>query len=239
LAARSRPAPRSRRHHVADNYVTKPLSWRTERWSTRPDRAQERGGLGSSPHFFENNWQAGSPGVRERVHVRNQTAVHCARSITSPSSRPSCVTALRYQDPWDGTTTTRANRPAILIRNNRLSTSTAWPGAAAILRGMTDGRRTHGSTTTPLSGTRLRISHIDGPACALVRLTTTVPYVSYGIAGTGHGSGNTHRRVLAMLDITRRGRRGTNGQRASARQQSFPPPPIRDPVVSFEGGDYR
>jgi hypothetical protein len=61
---------------VADNYVTKPLSWRTGRWSAKNlIESQERWRVVIARNVFENNWEG-----------------RCSGS-SSPTCPPTVVTA--------------------------------------------------------------------------------------------------------------------------------------------------
>ena len=186
-----------------------------------------------------------SPGSRSCSPSATRTAsVPGARSITSRSSGTSCATAppaSRFSG-WDNNHPSQQTQ-AILIRNNLFYDidSKVWGGNGYFLA-MTDGARDITvDHNTIVQVNAMGIVQIDGPpVLGFVFTNNLSTYGTYGIAGTGHGSGNSA--IGAFLpgsDISRNVIAG--GPAANyPPNNSFPSPAqFQTQFMSYLGFDYR
>ena len=231
---------------VADNYVTKPLSWRTERWSAKNlIELKNARRVVIARNVFENNWEGGQPGFAIVFTVRNQDGKCTWCQVDHVTFEQN---VLRHSAAgikilgWDNNHPSRQTQ-AILIRNNLLYDidSKVWGGSGYFVA-MTDGARDITvDHNTVVQGHASGIVQIDGPpVLGFVFTNNLSTYGSYGIAGTGHGSGNSAiGAYLPGSDITRNVLAGAPSASYPA-GNSFPSAAqFATQFVSFEGGDYR
>ena len=160
---------------VADNYVTKPLSWRTERWSAKNlIELKNARRVIIARNLFENNWEGGQPGFAIVFTVRNQDGkcpwcqvdhVTFEQNVVRHSAAGIKILG------WDNNHPSQQTQ-AILIRNNLLYDidSKVWGGSGYFVA-MTDGARDITvDHNTVRSGARLGNRPDRRPAGARVRL---------------------------------------------------------------------
>jgi hypothetical protein len=231
---------------IAGNYVTKPVAWRTEKWSAKNliELKNARRVL-ISGNIFENNWEGGQPGFAIVFTVRNQDGkcpwcqvdhVTFERNVVRHSAAGVKILG------WDNNHPSQQTQ-AILIRNNLFYDidSKVWGGNGYFVA-MTDGARdivVDHNTVVQVNASG--IVQIDGPpVLGFVYTNNISKYGNYGISGTGHGSGNSA--IGAFLpgsDITRNVIAGAPAASYPA-GNSFPSAAqFETQFISFTGGDYR
>lgn len=231
---------------VADNYVTKQLSWRAEKWSVKNlIELKNARRVAITGNTFEHNWEGGQPGFAIVFTVRNQDGkcpwcqvdhVAFERNILRHSAAGIKILGFDNNHPSQQT-------QAILIRANLLYDidSRAWGGNGYFVA-MTDGAR----DITVDHNTVIQVNasgfvQIDGPPVLGFVFTNNLTTLGkYGIAGTGKGSG--HSAISAYLpgsDITRNViAGGVAGQYPGG--NSFPSvAQFQAQFVAFGAGDYR
>src|SRR4051794_20299784 len=182
---------------VANNYVTKRVSWRTEKWSAKNlIELKNARRVTISGNTFENNWEGGQPGFAIVFTVRNQDGkcpwcqvdhVTFERNIVRHSAAGVKILGSDNIHPSQQT-------HAILIRANLFYDldSAAWGGNGYFVA-MTDGARDITvDHNTVVQGKASGIVQIDGPpVLGFVYTNNLSKYGSYGFSGTGKGSGNS------------------------------------------------
>jgi hypothetical protein len=231
---------------VTGNYITKQVSWRAETWSAKNlIELKNARRVTIAGNTLENNWEGGQPGFAIVFTVRNQDGkcpwcqvdhVVFERNILRHSAAGIKILG------WDNNHPSQQTQ-AILIRNNLFYDidSKAWGGNGYFVA-MTDGAR----DITVDHNTVVQVNasgfvQIDGPPVLGFVFTNNLTKLGkYGIAGTGHGSGNSA--ISAFLpgsDITRNVIAGAvAGQYPGG--NSFPSAAqFETQFISFVGGDYR
>jgi Right handed beta helix region len=231
---------------VADNYFTKPVSWRAEKWSAKNliELKNARRVL-ISGNTLENNWEGGQPGFAIVFTVRNQNG-RCAwcqvDHVTFERNVVRHIAAGIKILGWDNNHPSQQTQ-AILIRNNLFYDidSKAWGGNGYFVA-MTDGARDITvDHNTVIQAHALGIVQIDGPpVLGFVYTNNLSKYGSYGISGTGHGSGFSA--IAAFLpgsEITRNVIAGAPSASYPA-GNSFPSAAqFETQFMAFGDGDYR
>jgi hypothetical protein len=231
---------------VSGNYVTKQVSWRTEKWSVKNlIELKNARRVQINDNLFENNWEGGQPGFAIVFTVRNQDGkctwcqvdhVNFERNILRHSAAGIKILGSDNNHPSQQT-------QAILIRANLLYDidSKAWGGNGYFVA-MTDGARditVDHNTVAQVNA--LGLVQIDGPpVLGFVFTNNLAKGGKYGIAGTGMGSGNSAiGGYLPGADITRNVMAGlAAGQYPGG--NSFPTAAqFEAQFVSFGGADYR
>jgi hypothetical protein len=231
---------------VAGNYVTKQVSWRTQSWSAKNlIELKNARRVTVSGNTFENNWEGGQPGFAIVFTVRNQDGkcpwcqvdhVTFERNILRHSAAGVKILG------WDNNHPSQQTN-AIVIRQNLFYDidAAAWGGNGYFVA-MTDGARDITvDHNTVIQGKASGIVQIDGPpVLEFVYTNNLSQYGSYGIAGTGHGSGNSA--IAAFLpgaDITRNVIAGGPAGNYPG-GNSFPTAAqFQAQFVAFAAGDYR
>jgi len=232
---------------VAGNYVTKQVSWRTEKWGAKNlIELKNARRVTITGNTFENNWEGGQPGFAIVFTVRNNQDGHCTwcqvdhvtfeRNIVRHTAAGVKILG------WDNNHPSQQTQ-AIVIRQNLFYDldSGAWGGNGYFVA-MTDGARDITvDHNTVIQGKASGIVQIDGPpVLGFVYTNNLSKYGSYGIAGTGHGSGNSA--IAAFLpgsDITRNVIAGGPAATYPA-GNSFPTAPqFEAQFVAFGAADYR
>lgn len=181
---------------IADNYVTKRVSWRAESWSAKNllelKNARRVVIVGNT---FENNWEGGQPGFAIVFTVRNQDGrcpwcqvdhVTFERNVLRHSAAGIKILG------WDNNHPSQQTQ-AIAIRNNVFYDldSKAWGGNGYFVA-MTDGARditVDHNTVAQVNASG--VVQIDGPpVLGFVYTNNLSKHGNYGIAGSGRGSGN-------------------------------------------------
>jgi hypothetical protein len=231
---------------VADNYVTKPVSWRTEKWSAKNlIELKNARRVAIARNLFENNWEGGQPGFAIVFTVRNQDGkcnwcqvdhVTFEQNVVRHSAAGIKILGLDNNHPSQQT-------QAILIRNNLFYDidSKAWGGSGYFVS-MTDGARDITvDHNTVVQGRAFGLVQIDGPPVLEFVFTNNLSTSgSYGIAGTGRGSGNSA--IAGYLPGSAITRNVIAGAPASSYPagNSFPSlAQFETQFVSIAGGDYR
>ena len=233
---------------ISGNYVTKQVSWRTEKWSAKNlIELKNARRVQIADNLFENNWEGGQPGYAIVFTVRNQDGkctwcqvdhVTFERNIVRHTAAGIKILG------WDNNHPSQQTQ-AILIRANLFYDvdSKAWgAGGSGYFVALTDGARdiTVDHNTVMLVNAS-GVVQIDGPpVLGFVFTNNLTKSGNYGIAGTGHGSGNSA--IAAFLpgaDITRNVIAGAQaGQYPGG--NSFPAvAQFEAQFVSFAAGDYR
>ena len=231
---------------VADNYVTKQVSWRAEKWSAKNlIELKNARRVTIAGNVFENNWEGGQPGFAIVFTVRNQDGkcpwcqvdhVTFERNIVRHSAAGIKILGFDNNHPSQQT-------QAILIRANLFYDidSKAWGGNGYFVA-MTDGARditVDHNTVVQVNASG--VVQIDGPPVLGFVFTNNLTKLGkYGIAGTGRGSGNSA--ISAFLpgaEITRNViAGGAAGQYPAG--NSFPSvAQFETQFVAFARGDYR
>jgi len=231
---------------VADNYVTKPVSWRTEKWSAKNlIELKNARRVTIARNVFENNWEGGQPGFAIVFTVRNQDGrctwcqvdhVTFEQNVVRHSAAGIKILG------WDNNHPSQQTQ-AILIRNNLFYDidSKAWGGNGYFVA-MTDGARDITvDHNTVVQGRASGLVQIDGPPVLGFVFTNNLSTSgSYGIAGTGRGSGNSAiAGYLPGSEITRNVIAGAAAASYPA-GNSFPSvAQFETQFVSVAGEDYR
>jgi hypothetical protein len=198
-----------------------------------------------SGNTFENNWEGGQPGFAIVFTVRNQDGrcpwcqvdhVTFERNIVRHSAAGIKILGSDNNHPSQQT-------QVILIRNNLFYDidSKVWGGNGYFLA-MTDGARDITvDHNTIVQVNALGIVQIDGPpVLSFVYTNNLSKYGSYGITGTGRGSGNSAiGAYLPGADISRNVIAGAPAANYPV-DNSFPSPAqFETQFMSFAGFDYR
>ncbi len=231
---------------VAGNYVSKKVGWRTEKWSAKNlIELKNARRVTIANNLFENNWEGGQPGFAIVFTVRNQDGkcpwcqvdhVTFERNIVRHSAAGIKILG------WDNNHPSQQTQ-AIAVRNNLFYDidSVAWGGNGYFL-GLTDGARDITvDHNTIIQGKASGVVQIDGPpVLGFVFTNNLAKSGNYGIAGTGHGSGNSA--IAAFLPGATIARNVIAGAAAANYPggNSFPSTgQFETQFVSFAGGDYR
>ncbi|MGH9141759.1 MAG: hypothetical protein ACRD2I_11560 [Vicinamibacterales bacterium] len=231
---------------VADNYVTKPVAWRAEKWSAKNlIELKNARRVTIAGNLFENNWEGGQPGFAIVFTVRNQDG-KCpwcqVDHVTFERNIVRHVAAGIKILGWDNNHPSQQTQ-AILVRNNLFYDidSKMWGGNGYFVA-MTDGARditVDHNTIVQVNASG--VVQIDGPpVLGFVYTNNLSKSGAHGIAGTARASGNSA--ITAYLpgsDINR-------NVMAGAPAASYPPgnsfPSVAQfeaQFVSFASGDYR
>ncbi|MCU1383952.1 MAG: hypothetical protein JWL71_2649 [Acidobacteria bacterium] len=231
---------------VANNYVTKQVSWRTEKWSAKNlIELKNARRVTIAGNTFENNWEGGQSGFAIVFTVRNQDGkcpwcqvdhVTFERNILRHSAAGIKILG------WDNLHPSQQAQ-AILIRGNLFYDidSKAWGGNGYFVA-MTDGARDITvDHNTVVQGKASGLVQIDGPpVLGFVFTNNLAKSGNYGITGTGRGSGNPA--IAAFLpgaEITRNVMAGAPAAQYPA-GNSFPSTAqFETQFVSISGDDYR
>lgn len=233
---------------VSGNYVTKQVSWRKEKWSAKNlIELKNARRVSIDNNTFENNWEGGQPGYAIVFTVRNQDGKCTWCQVDHVTFERNVVrhTAAGIKILGSDNNHPSLQTQAILIRANLFYDvdSKVWgSGGSGYFVALTDGARDitvdHNSVVlVNASG----IVQIDGPPVLGFVFTNNLTNAGkYGIAGTGHGSGNSA--ISAFLpgaEITRNVIAGAQaGQYPGG--NSFPTvAQFEAQFVSYGGGDYR
>jgi hypothetical protein len=231
---------------VNHNLLSKRVSWQTERWSVKNlIELKNARRVMISDNTFENNWDGAQPGFAIVFTVRNQDG-KCpwcqVDHVTFERNIVRHVAAGIKILGWDNNHPSQQTQ-VILIRNNLFYDidSKVWGGNGYFLA-MTDGARDITvDHNTIVQVNAMGIVQIDGPpVLGFVYTNNLSTYGTYGIAGTGHGSGNSA--IGAFLpgsDISRNVIAG--GPAANyPPNNSFPSPAqFQTQFMSYLGFDYR
>jgi hypothetical protein len=231
---------------IADNYITKPVAWRAEKWSAKNlVELKNARRVMIAGNTIENNWEGGQSGFAIMFTVRNQDGrcpwcqvdhVTFERNIVRHSAAGIKVLG------WDNNHPSQQTQ-AILIRNNLFYDidRSVWGGNGYFLSLIDGARGITVDHNTVVQANALGIVQIDGPpVLEFVYTNNLCKNGSYGIFGTGHGSGvSAIQAFLPGADITRNVIAGAQSASYPA-GNSFPSAAqFEAQFLSFHEGDYR
>jgi hypothetical protein len=231
---------------VADNYITKPLAWRAEKWSAKNliELKNARRVL-IAGNTLENNWEGGQPGFAIVFTVRNQNG-RCpwcqVDHVTFERNVVRHIAAGVKILGWDNNHPSQQTN-AILVRNNLFYDvdPKTWGGSGYFVA-MTDGARDITvDHNTVIQANALGIVQIDGPpVLGFVYTNNLSKSGSYGISGTGHGSGFTAiGAFLPASEITRNVIAGAASANYPAGNSCPSVAQFETQFIAFGDGDYR